>query len=531
METNDSSDDNRERSATPPRKVVKVGGWTAKKKGNTKNVHRQQSFREVWLKDPMFRDWLLPDSNDTCRAKCKFCPLSSMVAELSNLKAHAVTTKHKNNIPGSSSGPQRQLTSLGFQVGKKPENVDKKRAEIKFCAFFAEHNIPFSVADHFSDLLKECITDSSIVKEIELKRTKITAITKNVIGNAQKASITEKLKKQFFSLLTDETTDISTIKTACIVVRYFDKDAQRICSVFWELHNLFIQNQTDVIQSANAETLYTALIQSFTSREIPLKNMIGFASDGCNVMMGDNNSVKTRLQRDLPGITIVKCVCHSAHLCASEACKKLPESIEQLARDIYNFFKHSDKRLFSLRVFQDFVNVEPHKILKPSQTRWLSLSAVVSRILEQWDALRLFFIDFTTKANREKTDVMNRAVSILEKLSDPFNRMYFYFLDWALVLFTRFNLEFQRVNVVVTKLHDKICELYKEILLRYLSHGYVTGRELIQVNPENDQFQLMDNQMYLGVKVYEMLNKPEIIAKPAQIASFKSNCRSFLKVT
>lgn len=138
-------------------------------------------------------------------------------------------------------------------------------------------------------------------------------------------------------------------------------------------------------------------------------------------MMGDNDSVKTRLIRDFPGIIITKCVCHSAHLCASEACKQFPEGVEQLARDIYNFLKHSDKRLFDFRNFQSFAAVEPHKIFKPSQTEWFSLLIVVERILEQWEALRLFFIDFTTNpAHRAKADVRNRAVVILEKLSNPF---------------------------------------------------------------------------------------------------------------
>ncbi|GBP45172.1 Zinc finger protein 862 [Eumeta japonica] len=199
--------------------------------------------------------------------------------------------------------------------------------------------------------------------------------------------------------MTDEMTDVSTVKTACVVVRYFDQDAQKICSTFWELYKVFKQtSDTDdtSIPTANAENLYRALIDSLTNRNVPLTNMIGFGSDGCNVMMGDNDSVKTRFIRDFPGIIITKCVCHSAHLCASEACKQLPESVEQLARDIYNFFKHSDKRQFDFRNFQSFAAVEPHKILKPSQTRWLSLLSVVERILEQWEALRLFFIDFTT---------------------------------------------------------------------------------------------------------------------------------------
>ncbi len=131
-------------------------------------------------------------------------------------------------------------------------------------------------------------------------------------------------------------------------------------------------------------------MKSFTDAGVPLENIVGFGSDGCNTMMGKHNSVSSRLKSDLPGITVQRCVCHSLHLCASEACRQLPRRCEDLARNIYGYFKNSAKRIAQLREFQDFCHVEPHKMLKPSQTRWLSLNDVVKRVSAQWDALRLF---------------------------------------------------------------------------------------------------------------------------------------------
>lgn len=76
-------------------------------------------------------------------------------------------------------------------------------------------------------------------------------------------------------------------------------------------------------------------------------------------MMGENNSVASRLRVSCPGIFIMKCVCHSAHLCVSEACKYLPRSCEDLARNIYNFLKTSSKRKSELKQFQRFMDIEP----------------------------------------------------------------------------------------------------------------------------------------------------------------------------
>jgi len=97
-----------------------------------------------------------------------------------------------------------------------------KSAEIKLCGFLAEHNISFLSSDHLTEILKPCFPDSIIAKNIQLKRTKATAIVTNVIGKCHKESLVDCLKTSKFSILTDESTDISCIKQACVVVRSFD---------------------------------------------------------------------------------------------------------------------------------------------------------------------------------------------------------------------------------------------------------------------------------------------------------------------
>lgn len=55
---------------------------------------------------------------------------------------------------------------------------------------------------------------------------------------------------------------------------------------------------------------------------IPYKeNLIGLASDGANVMAGQNNSVMTRLKAENKSIFLMKCICHSFNLCANYAFK------------------------------------------------------------------------------------------------------------------------------------------------------------------------------------------------------------------
>lgn len=136
----------------------------------------------------------------------------------------------------------------------------------------------------------------------------------------------------------DESTDIAAVKSLCICVRFFCDKEKRTATIFWNLVQIFSgQTPEEANEGATAGRIFEAVQQSFASA---LTNIIGFASDGCNVMFGSNNSVAQKFEELLPGITLQKCICHSLHLVASEACKVIPRQIEDFARDVHSFFKN-----------------------------------------------------------------------------------------------------------------------------------------------------------------------------------------------
>lgn len=142
------------------------------------------------------------------------------MSEIGVLKNHCKGKKHIQIIQGSSSKP---LSFISFTTKEKSPDLKKQKlvsiAEIKLAGYIVEHNIPFLGADHLSDLMKEIFPDSEIAKSINIKRTKTTAIVKNVIGVSQKTELATKLRKQKCSILTDESTDIGNVKTSCVDIR------------------------------------------------------------------------------------------------------------------------------------------------------------------------------------------------------------------------------------------------------------------------------------------------------------------------
>ncbi|CAI6343595.1 unnamed protein product [Macrosiphum euphorbiae] len=320
--------------------------------------------------------------------------------------------------------------------------------------------------DHLEPLLKSIFPDSKICQKMRLKRTKATNIIKNIISPVEKESLSSILNKTKFSVMIDESTDIACISTMCIVVRYSGDN--KIKTQFWDLLPVYnLENPEEVNAGATAENIFINVIDAFKKHNVNVENIIGFGSDGCSTMMGKNNSVSSRMKEMFPGVFIMKCICHSLHLVCSEACKSLPRRLEDFARNVFNFFSHSSKRQRQFVQFQVFLNLDVHRILHPSQTRWLSLFSVVERLLEQWDALQLFF------SEKWLSEKLLSAESIFNQLNDPFTKGFFYFLEWILPKFTMLNQYFQTDQIVLNTLHEKMEISYKDLLMVYMKRDYV----------------------------------------------------------
>jgi hypothetical protein len=91
-----------------------------------------------------------------------------------------------------------------------------------------------------------------------------------------------------------------------------------------------------------------------------------------------------------------------------------------------------------LKEFQQFCDLKSQKILHPCQTRWLSLQAVVKRILEQWEVLKLFFTSEVNANNKNEA-----AEIIFNRMHDVFSKLYLQFLDFILPYLTDLNKEMQ----------------------------------------------------------------------------------------
>ena len=215
-------------------------------------------------------------------------------------------------------------------------------AQLKLVLLIIERNISFLFVDSLVPTMKECFPDSAILKDLKLCRRRAPRIVSCVIAPAWRSRLWDILSSQNFAIIVDESTDITVSKSLCIMVRFFDKELGKNLEVLWDLVKVYENEES----CCNAEQTADRIISSFTDTNISLKNVVAFCSDTCNVMMGSNNSVATKLKEANPNIIIVKCACHMENLCAQHAITVIPEKYRKLISSLYSYINsNSSARL------------------------------------------------------------------------------------------------------------------------------------------------------------------------------------------
>ena len=96
------------------------------------------------------------------------------------------------------------------------------RAEVLFAYFLGEHHLALQLGDHCTKLFKLMCPDSSIAKDFKCSRTKATAVLKVIAQDCWKNISAAVRETKYFSLQTDETSDITVTQQAAIMLRFFD---------------------------------------------------------------------------------------------------------------------------------------------------------------------------------------------------------------------------------------------------------------------------------------------------------------------
>lgn len=165
-------------------------------------------FQSEWLKKTEFKGWLVKMNNGGSDfAYCKLCN-KKLMSHKPVLSRHMETNAHK-----SAASAVKSTTSIAAALQNSvSKKTSVKRAELKIAGLLATNNLAFRLVDELIPVLKSSFQDPDVVKDINLHRTKATGLIKNVLGPSFSCELYDILKNTVFSIIIDETTNISTKK-------------------------------------------------------------------------------------------------------------------------------------------------------------------------------------------------------------------------------------------------------------------------------------------------------------------------------
>lgn len=154
------------------------------------------------------------------------------------------------------------------------------------------------------------------------------------------------------------------------------------------------------IKDETAKTVVECIEESLKQYSVENK-VIAFLADNAAVNFGSIRSrgrtegnvhamLSNSLQRE---IIPVGCLAHVMSNALSSAVDKIiPIDIQNVAFKIYQHFSIYTARTEKLKGFCDFIGCEMKRLLSHSKTRWLSLFPVIERLLQQYEALKSYFL-------------------------------------------------------------------------------------------------------------------------------------------
>ncbi|KAK2721272.1 hypothetical protein QYM36_003526 [Artemia franciscana] len=183
---------------------------------STKRVAaKRRSFVCSWEQYEKLKHFVVRSPHDGKTAWCKFC-CKTLNGSKYNMIVHSQRESHRENV--KIDGSQMPLNPLFESTYQRRQAVSL--CELRFVAWFAAEDIPFNKADSLTPFLKASVPDSSILRQVKLKRTKVKGVIHDLMAPQERQTLADLLTRAHYSLIVDETTDKSSAKALVMVAKY-----------------------------------------------------------------------------------------------------------------------------------------------------------------------------------------------------------------------------------------------------------------------------------------------------------------------
>lgn len=194
-----------------------------------------------------------------------------------------------------------------------------------------------------------------------------------------KSELKEKIRcSRWYSVLLDESTDVSTTQSVIVYLRLLDKGV--VSSHFLKLQAL---------SGCTSDEIFGAALEALEEFDIKFQNISGLGTDGARNMTGCKKGVATLFKSQSKQIIGIHCSAHRLALASGQAANSVLYLVkfQDILNRIFKYFHYSPKNTAFLKEVQDMLDVPEKKFVQTFSTRWLSFYKSVSIVLDHWSDL------------------------------------------------------------------------------------------------------------------------------------------------
>lgn len=336
----------------------------------------------------------------------------------------------------------------------------------------------WALRENFSDIIDfiKDIGDEDITKHLNDCSTRATYTSKTSAEEFVQC-ISDYLEDGFkdrllaaseFSLLTDETTDISDRAELSIFIRYVNSDTHKVNEEFLGM--------VEVVGSKGAEALFNIICEVLENKGIDMNKMMFNGMDGTNTMSGERSGLQRRFRHRVPHTKYTNCRCHKLALVFVHLLPRF-----QVLRDVdcvilscWKMMKYSSVKRAVFDDAQETFGEKKRKLLKAAVTRWLSHGEASKRLISRYPSL----IDALDSILQNGSD--QEVKGIRDELLQPDILLFLLLLSDILSHINRFSLFLQRKNLIFSEISCKFTRLKRSIDQLKTTDGLLFQKHSIQ---------------------------------------------------
>ena len=191
-----------------------------------------------------------------------------------------------------------------------------------------------------------------------------------------------------FSIMLDESSDVSVHQNLVVYVRYLEQAFGRL-----DARTSFLGLRQ--LEIANSDSIRELVVKLLVEKSLDVSKLAGIATDGASVMVGCRAGVVQQMKALSPSLLSTHCIAHRLALSCGGAADQIPYLVkfQEILNSLYKYFHNSPKNTAKLESIQSILNASSLKMKEVFHTRWLSFEGSVEAVVRNYPSLLSVFLE------------------------------------------------------------------------------------------------------------------------------------------